>query len=196
MGTTALRERGTDPSRLTDKQRKFCAEYPKDFNSTRAAIEAGYSKRTAAVMGCKLLKNTKIQAAMGKMCRLDWERAELERGEVLRQLRYALTRQERDFFDKNDIPLPPSKLPEQCQSIVDEYKCKVLRTDEDGDQLLEITRRLTPHATAREQALKHMGLFEPTQVDVRHMINWDSLHTDGKGQIDTIEAKILKEEQE
>ena len=28
---------------LTDKQRAFCIEYPKDFNGTQAAIRAGYS---------------------------------------------------------------------------------------------------------------------------------------------------------
>lgn len=33
--------------RLTDKQRRFCEEYVVDWNATRAAIAAGYSKKTA-----------------------------------------------------------------------------------------------------------------------------------------------------
>lgn len=32
---------------LTDKQKRFCEEYVIDWNATRAAIAAGYSKKTA-----------------------------------------------------------------------------------------------------------------------------------------------------
>lgn len=32
---------------LTDKQKRFCEEYIKDWNGTRAAIAAGYSEKTA-----------------------------------------------------------------------------------------------------------------------------------------------------
>ena len=34
-------------TKLTDKQKIFCKEYIKDFNATRAAIAAGYSKKGA-----------------------------------------------------------------------------------------------------------------------------------------------------
>ena len=38
-------------SRLTSKMEKFCHEYLIDLNATRAAIRAGYSKKTARVIG-------------------------------------------------------------------------------------------------------------------------------------------------
>lgn len=41
---------------LTDKQKKFFLEFPKDMNATKAAIRAGYSKKVARVQGCKLVK--------------------------------------------------------------------------------------------------------------------------------------------
>lgn len=37
--------------KLTDKQKKFCEEYLIDLNATQAAIRAGYSEKTAAVIG-------------------------------------------------------------------------------------------------------------------------------------------------
>jgi phage terminase small subunit len=43
--------------KLTDKQRLFVAEYPKDLNATRAAIRAGYSKRSAYNQGQRMMKN-------------------------------------------------------------------------------------------------------------------------------------------
>ena len=40
---------------LTDKQERFCQEYIVDLNATQAAIRAGYSKNSAAEIGCQNL---------------------------------------------------------------------------------------------------------------------------------------------
>jgi phage terminase small subunit len=45
---------------LTRKQELFVAEYLTDLNATRAAIAAGYSKKTACEQGARLLANVKI----------------------------------------------------------------------------------------------------------------------------------------
>ncbi|MBH0330115.1 hypothetical protein ABH14_09960 [Brevibacillus brevis] len=47
---------------LTDKQRLFVLEYMRDFNITRAAMAAGYSKKSAHVVGWETLRNPKVQA--------------------------------------------------------------------------------------------------------------------------------------
>lgn len=46
---------------LTHQQDQFCYEYIKDFNATKAAERAKYSKRAAHVTGHRLLKNAKIR---------------------------------------------------------------------------------------------------------------------------------------
>jgi phage terminase small subunit len=51
---------------LNDKQTAFVREYLTDFNATRAAIRAGYSKKTAGQLGHTLLKNVEIQACLAK----------------------------------------------------------------------------------------------------------------------------------
>jgi len=45
---------------LTTKQKIFIAEYLKDFNGTRAAITAGYSKDSAAVIAHENLRKPNI----------------------------------------------------------------------------------------------------------------------------------------
>lgn len=45
----------------TARHTKFVQEFLIDFNATRAAIEAGYSKKTAGQQGSRLLKNVKVQ---------------------------------------------------------------------------------------------------------------------------------------
>lgn len=49
---------------LTNKQHKFVNEYLRDFNATRAAIRAGYSEKTAAVIGSENLRKPYILAAI------------------------------------------------------------------------------------------------------------------------------------
>ena len=46
---------------LNQKQRTFAQEYMKCNNITQSAITAGYSKKTASVQGCNLLKNPRVQ---------------------------------------------------------------------------------------------------------------------------------------
>lgn len=58
---------------LTEKQRLFVAEYLTDFNATRAAMTAGYSKNIARQMGSRLLSKDNIQAEIRKQTELAFE---------------------------------------------------------------------------------------------------------------------------
>jgi phage terminase small subunit len=48
--------------KLKHKQLVFVIEYTRDFNATRAAIAAGYSKRSARAIASELLTNPNIKA--------------------------------------------------------------------------------------------------------------------------------------
>jgi phage terminase small subunit len=50
--------------KLTPKQTRFIEEYLVDLNATQAAIRAGYSARTATVIGNENLTKPYIQAAI------------------------------------------------------------------------------------------------------------------------------------
>lgn len=49
---------------LRDKQQRFIEEYTVDFNATQAAIRAGYSEKTAAVIGHQNLRKLNIKEAI------------------------------------------------------------------------------------------------------------------------------------
>lgn len=52
--------------KLTDKQRRFVEEYMVDMNATKAAIRAGYSEKTAAVIGAENLIKPNVQEALAQ----------------------------------------------------------------------------------------------------------------------------------
>lgn len=47
---------------LSDKQKRFCLEYCKDFNATQAAKRAGYREKSARQQACKLLTKANINS--------------------------------------------------------------------------------------------------------------------------------------
>jgi phage terminase small subunit len=49
---------------MTGQQREFLCHYIKCWNAAKAARRAGYSPHTAHVIGSKLLRNPRIQAAL------------------------------------------------------------------------------------------------------------------------------------
>lgn len=53
-------------AKLTTKQRVFVDEYIVSLNATQAAIKAGYSAKTADVIGHQLLRKTLVQAEIQK----------------------------------------------------------------------------------------------------------------------------------
>ncbi|EOX9627500.1 major capsid protein [Enterobacter ludwigii] len=55
-----------DDDGLTAQQRLFVAEYLKDNNATRAAIRAGYSKKSAEQIGYQLLQKTSVAQAIAQ----------------------------------------------------------------------------------------------------------------------------------
>lgn len=53
-------------SNLSPKQQRFVQEYLVDLNGTKAAIRAGYSKKTADVQAAQLLAKLKVQEEVTK----------------------------------------------------------------------------------------------------------------------------------
>lgn len=70
---------------LTNKQRLFVAEYLVGLNATQAALKAGYSPRSAEVIGCENLKKPKIALAIQDAIQRRIERTEITSDKVLKE---------------------------------------------------------------------------------------------------------------
>ncbi len=53
--------------KLTDKQELFCREYIIDLNAAQASLRAGYSEKTAGVIGAENLSKPMIQARIAEL---------------------------------------------------------------------------------------------------------------------------------
>ena len=73
-------------SRRNSRHETFCREYIIDLNGTRAAIAAGYSKRTAHAAACRLLSNVKVKKLLAQLTRKHADKLDLSAEKVLAEL--------------------------------------------------------------------------------------------------------------
>ncbi|MCY3553721.1 MAG: terminase small subunit [Gemmatimonadetes bacterium] len=72
--------------KLTKKQQAFVQEYLVDLNATRAAIDAGYSEKTARSIASENLTKPNIQAALIEAQKERSERTQIDQDFVLELL--------------------------------------------------------------------------------------------------------------
>lgn len=77
---------------LSEKQRRFVAEYLIDLNGTQAAIRAGYSAKTAQEQSSRLLSNVMIAHAISDGAGKHIRKAEITAQDVLEGLHLEATR--------------------------------------------------------------------------------------------------------
>jgi phage terminase small subunit len=92
--------------KMTAKQQRFCDEYLIDLNATQAAIRAGYSKKTATVIGAENLTKPYIKEYIEK--RMAEKESELiaDQNEVLKYLTAVMRGKEKDermVFGKDGV---------------------------------------------------------------------------------------------
>ena len=73
-------------ARKNSRHERFCREYIKDLNGTRAAIVAGYAKNSAKVTASRLLTNPNVQALLAKLMKKHADKLDLDAEKVLSEL--------------------------------------------------------------------------------------------------------------
>lgn len=71
---------------LSEKQKRFVAEYLIDLNATQAAIRSGYSKKTAQQQGSRLLLNVVVQEELSRQQSKVAERLEITKERIVDEL--------------------------------------------------------------------------------------------------------------
>lgn len=123
--------------KLNEKQRKFCEEYVKDNNGSRAAVRAGYTENSSRVTASKLLTNANIKAYIDELKAELKERCMVESHVVLNMLK-----QEATNFDN------PGSTRVQAQIALG--KCIGLFTDKvehSGDVVPNVIKRVAVYRT-------------------------------------------------
>ena len=154
---------------LTPKQALFVKEYIVDFNASRAALKAKYSKKTAPFIGAENLKKPQIQAALQKAIEKRALRTERTADEVLNLLwkmnEYSLE----DYFDISEDGEITAKRFDQLKpgaaKLINgiKFKKQSLKRGTGEQEFLSISDieyKMPNKDKMIELLMKHHGLFE------------------------------------
>jgi len=150
--------------KMTPKQEMFVKEYLIDLNATKAARRAGYSKKTAEVIGHENLRKPQIQKEIQKAMDKRSRRLEISADRVLQE------RARIAFFDIRKLYNEDGSL-KQIQDIDDDTAAAIhsilnggrLETNEEGETVLHIFIKKV-NTLSKDKSLealeKHLGLYE------------------------------------
>jgi phage terminase small subunit len=160
--------RATPLAQLTGKRRTFAQEYVLDHNATKAAERAGYSAKTAAQQGYRLLRNVHVAAAVAWLEERIAEKNLVTADRVLRELLILLDSDVRHFLVDNDGQLQlAAGAPDTAWRAVSSVKHKTT-TYGNGERettVHEVEFRLWDKPAAARMLGEHLGLF-PHKIDL------------------------------
>lgn len=149
---------------LTPKQQRFVDEYLVDLNATQAAIRAGYSEKTAHVIGAENLGKPEIAAAVASAQQKRSDRTGVKADQVLAELAViGFSSVEHYTTDDEGRLVLAEGAPASAMRAVSSVKLKTrtIRPRDGGDPetVREVEFRLWDKNTALANLGKHLGMF-------------------------------------
>ena len=144
------------------RHERFCQEYIIDFNGTRAATDAGFSKRSAKVTACRLLTKANIQQRIYKLLKDRSERTKITQDMVLQELKILACSDFRDYGEiVRDLAHPDGRLKLKVFKEIKGEATRAIKSisehiTKDGIQLKFKLHSKTP---ALELIGKHLAMF-------------------------------------
>lgn len=151
-------------AKLDPKRALFVQEYLKDLNATKAAIRAGYSKKTARTQGSALLTKIDIQAAIEKAKASRSERTEITQDRVIRELARIAFLDPADLLEDDGSIKLIKNMPEDARRVIAGMEVSEIFDNAAGDQKQAIGLlkkiKVCDKIRALELTGKHLGMFE------------------------------------
>lgn len=154
------------PKPLTPMQEMFVREYLVDLNATQAAIRAGYSKKTAASQGERLLRNVEIASAVQAHMDKRAGAIEISATRVLQEIAKMAFFDPRKLLNDDGSPKKISELDDETAMAVAGMEIVTKGNDDVGfADILKI--KLTDKTKNLELLGRHLKLFtDKVELDV------------------------------
>ena len=136
---------------MTPKQLSFIHEYLVDKNATQAAIRAGYSAKTAAEQGVRLLKNVKFKTEIDKLLNNCNEDAYLDAVKLRREISRLAFSDPRRILREDGTVKMPNELDDDTAAAIASFEISA-----DGS----IKYKFWDKNSAQERACKIRGQFK------------------------------------
>jgi phage terminase small subunit len=153
-------------AKMTEKQQRFCDEYLVDLDGTKAAIRAGYSKKTAAVIASENLRKPNIREYIEKRMQEKEDALIAKQDEVMKYLTAVMRR---EYCEHVVVTITEE---ESSYEPDGEGKMRKRTTKTEKPEIVEIPARLADANKAAELLGKAYALFtDKLEADVDMELN-------------------------
>ena len=178
---------------LTERERRFVAEYVTDFNQTRSAIAAGYSKKGAHVQGHRLLARANIRLAVkgfiDKLVRPHDHSAE----RILKETALVAYSDLGDIFNDDGSLKPIKDMPEHVRRSISSIEVEEKTLGAGGETVIALSRLKKLRTWDKMAALTLMAKAQKLLTEKVEHSGTIEVKTDFKGVSD---EQLVKEVQE
>lgn len=143
-------------AKLTKKQQLFVDEYLIDLNATQAAIRAGYSTETAAVIGCENLIKPNIKDSICKAMAERSKRTGINADRIIQELAKIAFLNPTDVIDMDEATVRGDSNRDDTAAIA---SVKVKRIPTDNGDIVEREVKTYDKIKALDLLGKHIGMF-------------------------------------
>lgn len=151
---------GTGKESASDRKHRFAQAYiANGGNATEAAKAAGYSPATAGSQGSRLLKDVEVSTLIQQGAEKLAKKYELSADLVVRSIVQEITFDPANLYREDGTLKDVTELDEDTRGALASVEFVTEGNPRDG---FTYVRKLkwAPRAQAREQAMKHLGMFE------------------------------------
>jgi phage terminase small subunit len=150
---------GTSKASAADKRTAFVEAYLSNGgNATRAAIEAGYSPATAGRAGGRMVKDVRILSVLDKRREELGERYKVTTDAVIKSISQELHFDPANLFDEDGSLKKVTDMDEDTRMAL--VSIETLQVGSPDAPIFIKKVKWATRQGAREQAMKHMGMFE------------------------------------
>lgn len=177
--------------KLTAKQELFCKEYIIDLSAKQAAIRAGYSEDTSAVIGCQNLTKLNISDRIAELRRNTLEKLDLSHERIAKE--YAKI----GFSDISEC-LDENNNFKSIHDIKNSGAISSITIEETTSALGNTTRKVKFGLWNKKDGLdglsKHVGFYEKDNTQKATSVNLSNLSKDELLSAHKIVAKASKKD--
>ena len=150
---------GTSKQAAGEKKKLFAEAYiANGGNASEAAKSAGYSAKTAGVIGCRLLKDVQVQSILGERQKALANKYELTAEAIIKSIAQELHFDPANLFNEDGSVKSVSEMDADTRMALVSIETLQLG-DPESPAIIRKIKWATKHQ-AREQAMKHLGMFE------------------------------------
>ena len=146
---------------ITNQQARFVEYYVQSLNATQAAIKAGYSAKTAHVLGYQLLQNPLVSAAISQISEKQSQNIGLTTERLLQEAMRLAFFDIRKLVDGEGNPIPIQQLDDDTAAAIQGLELATEKSrDDDGNVTVVRKYKIADKNAAIERLFKHKGLFK------------------------------------